>query len=355
MNPKHLVILILPLILLNCKEENIPLYVGTYTSGDSEGIYKFDFNKETGELSNRHLAVATENPSFITYSPNKKVIYAVGEGQSSAVTAFKRNTDGSLSFINSESSQGKGPCHVNVNELGNKAVVSNYGGGTISIHSLSDSGSIEKAPQVFNHNEAGEKPAHAHSAQFRNDDLFVSDLGRNRLYHYKLNNDIYKLESESIVKIEGNPGPRHFSITKDGNFMYIINEYGGSITSVKKTDSGFEQIDHDSTLDENYKGPNKCADIHLSKDERFLYGSNRGENSIAVFKRDVNTGTINKIQNISVHGDWPRNFTIDPTGKFLLVANKKSNNIAIFNIDSATGKLSFYQDFKAPEPVCLLF
>ncbi|MEP3838147.1 MAG: lactonase family protein [Algibacter sp.] len=355
MNAKQLILLIVPLVLLNCKPQTTTLYVGTYTKGDSEGIYKFDFNMETGELSNRQLAVAVANPSFISFSPNKKVIYAVGEGQSSAITAFKLNEDGSLTLINSENSNGKGPCHVDINEFGRKAVVSNYGGGTISIYALNENGSLNKASQIFNHNEAGEKPAHAHSAQFRKDDLFVSDLGRNRLYQYKLNNNVYELESESIIKIEGNPGPRHFSITKDGNFIYMINEYGGSITSVKKTDSGFEQIDFDSTLDVNYTGKNKCADIHLSKDERFLYGSNRGENSIAVFKRDTNNGTIDKIQNISVHGDWPRNFTLDPTGKFLLVANRKSNNIAVFNIDSTTGKLSFLQDFKTPEPVCLLF
>ena len=296
-----------------------------------------------------------ENPSFITFSPNKKNLYAVGEGEASAVTAFKLKEDGTLAFINTESSNGKGPCHVAVNESGNKAVVSNYGGGTISIYSINKNGSLEKASQIFNHNEEGEKPARAHSSQFHKDDLFVSDLGRNRFYHYKLLDNNYQIESESIINIKGNPGPRHFAISKDGNFIYIINEYGGSITSIKKTDFGFEQIDFDSTLDENYTGNNKCADIHLSKDERFLYGSNRGENTIAVFNRNTKTGEIERIQNTSVHGDWPRNFTIDPTGKFLLVANKKSQNIAVFSIDKTSGKLTFLHDVKAPEPVCLLF
>ena len=142
---------------------------------------------------------------------------------------------------------------------------------------------------------------------------------------------------------------------KIGDYIYIINEYGGSVTSVKRTETGFEQIDYDSTLDENYKGRNSCADIHLSKDERFLYGSNRGENSIVVFKRNKLDGTIEKIQTAPVHGDWPRNFTIDPTGKFVLVANQKSNNISVFSIDLASGILTFLHDVKLPSPVCLLF
>lgn len=351
----RLFILIPILFLFNCQNQKVSMYVGTYTNGESKGIYKFDFNTETGELSNRQLAVAVQNPSFIAFTPNKKYLFAVSEGKKSTITAFKLKEDGTLELINSESSNGKGPCHVAVNESGDKAVVSNYGGGTLSIYSINENGSLEKASQIFNHNQEGEKPARAHSSQFHKDDLFVSDLGRNRLYQYKLVGNNYKIESESIINIEGNPGPRHFSVTENGKFIYIINEYGGSITSVKKTDSGFEQNDFDSTLDENYKGINKCADVHLSRDERFLYGSNRGENTIAVFKRNTTTGKIDKIQNISVHGDWPRNFTLDPTGKFMLVANQRSHNISVFSINIFSGKLKFLHEVKSPSPVCLKF
>ena len=342
-------------MLLNCKAQIAPLYVGTYTNGDSEGIYKLDFNTETGELNNKTLAVATQNPSFITFSPNKNFLYAVGEGETSAVTAFKLNEDGTLKLINSESSNGKGPCHVALNELGDKAVVSNYGGGTISIYSINENGSLEKASQIFNHNEDNEKPARAHSAKFYKDDLFVSDLGRNRFYQYKLVDNTYQLESNSIINIEGNPGPRHFSISKDGSFIYIINEYGGSITSIERTDSGFKQIDFDSVLSDPNAEKSWSADIHLSKNERFLYGSDRVENTIAVFKRDKTTGSIVKIHNISVNGEGPRNFILDPTGKFLLVANQYSENISVFIVDKTTGTLQFLHDVKVPTPVCLLF
>ncbi|GAL67775.1 lactonase family protein [Jejuia pallidilutea] len=354
MKPKHFILLVIPIVFLNCKSPNIALYVGTYTKGDSEGIYRLDFNTKTGILSNLQLSVATDNPSFLTYSPDRTYMYSTNGTGNGFLSSYKVNNDGSLTILNRVSSEGKGPCHISINNKGTKIAISNYGGGTVSIYPIHTDGSLKEASQVFNHNTNNET-SHVHSAQFFKDDLFVADLGRNAIYQYVLNNDAYKLKHEAIVKTTGNPGPRHFALTKDVNYIYVINEYGASITSIKRTENGFELIDEDNTLEPTFKGFNKCADIHLSKDERFLYGSNRGENTIAVFKRDITTGNIERIQNISVHGDWPRNFTIDPTGKFLLVANRNTQNIAVFSIDNTSGKLSFLHDVKVPEPVCLLF
>lgn len=340
--------------LLNIKCQNIPLYVGTYTNGDSEGIYQFQFNTETGELNTKSLAVSTENPSFITFSADKKYIYSVSEGSTSAVSSFKVVEDGSLKLVNSVSSNGKGPCHVSINQLGDKAVVSNYGGGTVSIYNINDDGSLNDAHQIFNHN-VDSIVSHAHSAQFFKNQLYVSDLGKNGVYNYELENENYSLVNSSIVNMTENAGPRHFSLTKDGQFIYIINEYANTITSGKKAGNSFELLQDISTLDDHFKEKSYCADIHLSENEDFLYGSNRGENSIVVFKRDIKTGILDKIQNISVHGDWPRNFTLDPTGKFLLVANQKSHNISVFKIDKKSGKLNFLHSVELPSPVCLLF
>ncbi|MEW4925702.1 lactonase family protein [Algibacter sp. 2305UL17-15] len=340
------------LTFLSCKAQITSLYVGTYTKGESEGIYKLDFNTKTGELSNKRLAIHIDDPSFLTYSPNREFLYSVNG--SGFLSSYKINEDGSLSLLTRVSSEGRGPCHIAINEKGDKVVVSNYGAGTVSIYPVKEDGSLGEASQVFNHNK-GDNPARAHSAQFHNNDLYVADLGNNAVFNYVLEGNEYKLKSDNIIKMEGNPGPRHFAVTKDDQFIYVINEYGGSIVSIKKTKEGFEQIDFDLTLDENYNGQISCADIHLSEDERFLYGSNRGENSIAVFERNIKTGKINRIQNMSVHGDWPRNFTLDPTGKFLLAANRKSNNISVFKIDTETGKLSFLHAIDLPSPVCLLF
>ncbi|MFL1012528.1 lactonase family protein [Flavisericum labens] len=338
--------------------QNIPLYVGTFTDEDSEGIYRYEFNTENGQITNETLAMSIESPNFLAYSPNRKFMYSVNRSSNSEksdyVTAYKINNDGTLTLINMANSHGKSPCHIAVNESGTKVVVSNYNGGTVSLYNINNAGALSEATQVFDHNIDNEK-SHAHSAQIFKNDLFVADLGRNAVYHYQLKNNQYELANPKIVDMPDNPGPRHFSISENGKFIYIINEYGSSINSVKKTKKGFKKIDFDTTLSDDYQGKNSCADIHLSNNERFLYGSNRGENSICVFKRNIRNGKIKKIQNISVHGNWPRNFTLDPSGKFLLAANRKSNNISVFKVNQKNGTLSFLHDIKSPTPVCLLF
>ncbi len=342
------------LIFMSCKSQITPLYVGTYTDGYSEGIYKLDFNQSTGELNNLQLAVSTQNPSFIAYSRNRRYIYAVNENLGGSVSSFKIKENGHLNFLNKVSSNGENPCHISINKQGNKAVVSNYSSGSASIYSIARDGKLNEASQIFNYNTE-EKVSHAHSAQFFRDELYISDLGTNSLYQYKLKGNTYELTLPTVVEMPENPGPRHFTITKNGQYIYVINEYGNSVRSIKRTENGFKQIDYDNTLDENYKGESFCADIHLSRNELYLYGSNRGENSIVVFKRNKLDGSIEKIQTVPVHGNWPRNFTLDPSGKFLLVANKKSQNISVFKINPSTGKLSFLNDVKVPRPVCLLF
>lgn len=349
-------LLIVLLTFLSCKQEQtIPLYIGTYTSGNSEGIYKLQFNTETGELKNLSLTATIDDPSFITYSPNRKYIYAVGEGGDGTISAFTVEDTGKLQLINKVKSHGGAPCYVSTNPEGNKLATSNYVGGNMVLYSINEDGSINEASQVFDHNSPEQK-SHVHSAQFFENNLFVADLGRNAMYLYeKESTNNYKLKDSSIVKLTKNAGPRHFTLTNNGEFIYIINEYASTITTAKKVGDNYELINHESTLNSNYTGENACADIHLSQDESFLYGSNRGENSIAVFKRNTETGIIKKIQNISVHGDWPRNFTLDPSGNFLLVANKKSSNISVFSVDASSGKLSFLNDVAVPNPVCLLF
>ncbi|SFZ89562.1 6-phosphogluconolactonase [Flaviramulus basaltis] len=351
------ILLLVTIVFFSCKQQtkSIPLYIGTYTSGDSEGIYKLLFNTETGELKDLSLAATIDNPSFITYSPNKKNIYAVGEGDDGTVSSFKVEEAGTLQLINKVKSHGGAPCHISTNKEGNKLATSNYVGGNMALYDIKEDGSLNEASQVFDHNSLEQK-SHVHSAQFYKNNLFVADLGRNAMYLYKKeSNNNYKLKDSSIVKFTKNAGPRHFALTNNGDFIYIINEYASTITTAKKVGDSYELINHTSTLSKDYSGENSCADIHLSKNERFIYGSNRGENSIAVFKRNTETGTIEKIQNVPVHGDWPRNFTLDPTGKFLLVANKKSSNISVFSVDASSGELSFLNDIALPNPVCLLF
>jgi len=329
------------------------MYVGTYTGADSDGIYCYDFNTETGELRNKKLIAKTENPSFLTLSSNKKYLFSVSEnGENSSINAFLVDKNGMLNFINQVSSNGANPCHVQLNKNNTKAVISNYSGGTISIYNIEKNGIVSEAFQVLNHNTET-KTSHAHSAKFLKKNLFVADLGRDFLAHYVENDQVYGIKEN--IEMEAGAGPRHFEISKKGKFIYVINELNSSISVLKKDENNYSNIQNISTLDDDFKGESYCADIHLSKNERFLYGSNRGENSIVVFKRDKKNGTLQKIQNISVNGDWPRNFTLAPNGKFLLAANQKSKNISVYKVNKKTGELSFLYSLEAPTPVCLLF
>ncbi|UMB59620.1 lactonase family protein [Lutibacter sp. A80] len=333
--------------------QNVRMYVGTYTDGDSEGIYMYNFNTKTGELSEKNLAIEAVNPSFITFSKDKKQLYAVSESnQGSTLSAYNITNNGTLSLINKVTSGGKGPCHVQLNKKGDKAVVSNYGGGTFAVFNIEKDGSLQEAYQIFDHNIETQK-AHTHSAKFLDTNLFVADLGRDFLAHYVENEGNYSLKEN--YKMEAGAGPRHFEISKKGAFIYVINELNSTVTVLKKIKNSYKNIQTISTLSNSFEGESFCADIHLSKNEKFIYGSNRGENSIVVFKRNKKNGTLQKIQNISVSGDWPRNFTLAPNGKFLLVANKKSKNISVYKVNKKNGELTFLHSINAPTPVCLLF
>ncbi|NOR28893.1 MAG: beta-propeller fold lactonase family protein [Lutibacter sp.] len=336
--------------------QNIPLYLGTYTDEKSEGIYYYNFNTKTGEISDQKLVATLNNPSFLSYSSNRKFLYAVSEvnnfsnTNSGFVSAFSVVKNGELQFINSVSSNGAHPCHIEVNSK--NVAISNYSGGTISIHKIGGNGEIKPANQILNHNTV-KKKSHAHSTQFFKNDLFVADLGRNFLAHYSKEDSNFVLNENYLMGKKS--GPRHFKITKNGNFIYVINEYSSTISVLKNSKHQYKKIQNISTLDTNFKDENSCADIHLSNDENYVYGSNRGENSMVVFKRNAINGTLKKIQTISVEGDWPRNFTIAPNGQFLLVANQKSKNISVYKVASKTGKLSYLQSVQVPTPVCLLF
>jgi 6-phosphogluconolactonase len=333
--------------------QNITLYIGTYTGENSQGIYTYNFNTKTGELSNKKLAIKAVNPSFLTFSKNKKTLYAVSENNDkSSVSSYSVTNNGELTLINTVNSIGNGPCHIQLNKQGDNAVVSNYGGGNFAVFNINKNGSLQQASQVIDHNVESNK-AHTHSAKFLGTNLFVADLGRNFLAHYFEKQDGYALKD--YYKMEAGAGPRHFEISKKGLYIYVINELNSTVSVLKKDENSYTNIQNISTLSNGFSGESYCADIHLSKNEKFIYGSNRGENTIVVFKRNKKDGTLNKIQNISVSGDWPRNFTLAPNGKFLLVANQRSKNISVYKVHKNSGKLSFLSSTKAPTPVCLLF
>ena len=340
--------------------QNIPLYVGTYTDADSEGIYLYDFNLKTGELTHKKLAVEAVNPSYIAFSSDKKFLYSVGEVdnfegvKSGFVNSYSVSKDGTLQFINKVSSNGAHPCHIQLNKDNSKVAVSNYTGGTVSLHLLSKNGEITPATQVIDHNK-GAKQSHAHSAKFFKNNLFIADLGLSIFSQYQLANTDHKYLLKANYEVENNAGPRHFEVSKKGKFIYVINELNSTISVLKQQKDNYVFVQNISTLDTGFDGKSFCADIHLSPDGRFLYGSNRGENSLASFKINQKSGKLQKMQTIGTNGNWPRNFTLSPNGNYLLAANQRSKNISVFSVNKNSGNLTFLHSIDSPTPSCLLF
>ena len=340
-------------------EETYSLFVGTYTNGDSEGIYKLNFNAVSGALDSMKLMVKLPNPSFLTFSSNKQHLYAVQEtadfdSLGGGVTAFEFE-NGLLKELNSKGSGGAHPCHIAVSGEGQVAV-SNYTGGNLAVFDVETNGSLG-VRQLIDHKVLDTtKAPHVHKAHFNEDGLFASDLGLDGIKRYINNDSFWEAAHQASIDLPEGAGPRHFVFNTDRSFLYGINELNATITVFERDDEGsYSPIQTENTLAPDWDGGKSCADIHLSPDGRFLYGSNRGENTIVIFSVDKTTGEINLVGRESVRGDWPRNFTLDPSGNFLLVANERSNNISVFKRDSEKGTLEFLNEIKIGAPVCLVF
>ena len=337
------------------------LFVGTYTENGSEGIYSYAFDANTGALTHKKLAAPMGNPSFLKISSNKKYLYAVEEtdaydGSSGAVVAFEILAD-SLNKINEGKTLGAHPCHIGISVDGKFLSTSNYTGGSVAIFKLGGKGELMPNPQFIDHKVLDSaNTSHAHSAQFTKEELFVADLGLDAVLRYALKDDKWVPYQQPPLEMASKAGPRHFTFDQEGKFLYVINELNSTITVLeRKADYSYTKLETQSTLAADFDGESFCADIHLSKDGKFLYGSNRGENTIVIFKVDQANGKLNLVGRESVKGDWPRNFGLDPSGNFLLVANQRSNNITVYRRNADEGTLGFLHELEMPSPVCLEF
>ncbi|MGB5499469.1 MAG: lactonase family protein [Maribacter sp.] len=341
--------------------KNTILFVGTYTENGSDGIYSYAFDANTGALTHKKLAAPMGNPSFLKISPDKKFLYAVEEtdaynGSSGGVAAFSI-ASGILTKINSDATVGAHPCHIGLSEDGRFMAASSYTGGSVTIFKLGENGELRPNPQFIDHKVLDTtKISHAHSAKFIQDELFVADLGLDAIKRYTLKEDSIVSSEQASLDLPLKAGPRHFTFGQEGNYLYVINELNSTITVFKRmADNTYTALETQSTLASDFGGESYCADLHLSKDGKFLYGSNRGENTIVIFKVDQANGKLNLVGRESVKGDWPRNFGMDPSGNFLLVANQRSNNITAYRRNSDYGTLSFLYQLELPSPVCLEF
>jgi len=348
--------------------------VGTYTlpPGKAEGIYIYRMNLESGELT-RLNSVATVNPSYLVLDGSKRHLYAVNEvadlGGASAggVSAFAINgPTGGLQFLNQQSSLGADPCYVTIDASGKFVLVANYTGGNLSVLPIKHDGSLGPATDHIQHEGSSvhenQKGPHAHCIilDSANRHALAADLGVDKVMIYRFDRAMGKLKpaNPQSASLKPGAGPRHLAFHPSGKYLYVINEIDSTISafSYNGTNGALTPLQTVSTLPKDFSGKNDCADVHVSPSGRFLYGSNRGHDSIVVFAIDNRTGTLTYVENVPTQGKTPRNFTLDPTGKFLLAANQNSDTVVTFRIDPASGRLKpTGQVTQIPTPVCLKF
>ncbi|MFN7921165.1 MAG: lactonase family protein [Bryobacteraceae bacterium] len=357
---------------LAAKSGEYLMYVGTYTRNDSKGIYVYKFDTATGKATSIGLAAEYPNPSFVTIHPNRRFLYAVSEvdnynGQKSgAVAAFSIDkTSGKLTKINEMSTKGTIPCHLVVDKTQRNLIVVNYGSGSTTVYPLNADGSLKEPSSFIQHqgsstDRSRQQGPHAHSVNLSKDNRFavVADLGLDEVKVYKFDAAAGKIEPGEVAKVKPGSGPRHFNFHPSQKYAYVINEMASTVTAFRydKANGKLTEMQTLSTVPAGNTTRNSTAEVLVHPSGKFVYGSNRGHNSIAVFQVDRSNGKLTHVDNTPTQGKTPRNFAIDPSGKFLLAENQDSSTIVIFRIDQSTGKLTPTGDvLQQPIPVCIRF
>jgi len=370
---KILNFIIVLLLLAGCqmnknetKQENntYSFYLGTYTNKDSQGIYKYLLQKD-GSLKRIGLVAISENPAFLAMSTDKKYLLAVNEinnDGAGTVESFLIKDD-SLALISRRSSGGAHPCFITVNEMG-FVLVTNYTGGNVSLLGLNKDGELSPLLDVQTHSGSGvdknQQTSHAHSAWFEpfDNSIICVDKGTNELWFSQLDTSLQKLipSDPQTLKMEPGAGPRHLVIHPNGRWIYVLNELNNTVTLVQKSDDGnYIKDESFSTLPIGFTESSICADIKISSDGKFVYASNRGHNSIAIFDVNANNGFLNLVGHQPSLGNAPRNISLSPDDNFLLAANRHTNNIVSFKRDKITGLLKEVDQIEAPTPACIVF
>ena len=347
------------------------VYAGTYTRGDSRGIYAFHFDTSSGRLSGPTLAAETLNPSFLAQSPNHKFLYAVNEGGQggNTVSAFAMDAKtGKLTPLNAVSSQGSGPCHLALDATGRWLVVANYNNGTMALLPVHEDGTLGEAKQVEKHEGSSVTPQrqrgpHAHCVVFSPDNRFLllADLGLDKIFIYRFDATAGTLTANApaAAQLTAGAGVRHMAFHPNGRVLYSINELGNTVTAFhyEPKEGTLDTFQYVSTLPESFKGTSSTAEIAVNRAGTRLYGSNRGLDSIALFAIDGSRLTLSPLDDTPTLGKNPRHFTLDPSGNFLLVANQDTSDIVVFRVHPRSGQLApVGKPVKgAAFPVCLLF
>ena len=350
------------------------IFVGTYTNKDgaSQGIYAVHFNPATGEFTGLTLAAETRNPTFLEMNPNGRVLYALGEGAFNGQTggaAVAFNFDiatGKLSPLNTEPTDGQGCAHLKVDATGRTLILASYNGGDVTAFPLDATGRIGTHSSKVNQtgklgpNSGRQDKPHPHSITISPDNRFayVCDLGLDKIFCYRLDPAAATLTASSEAASLPGAGPRHSKFSADGKFFYVVNELNGTVATYACTPAlgTLAPLQSIPTLPADFKGENTCAEIRLSSDGQYVYASNRGHDSLAVYARDQTKGTLTLLEIVPCGGKHPRNFNLTPDGRWLICANRDTNNMVSFRIDEKTGRLTpSGHSVTIPTPVCVLF
>jgi 6-phosphogluconolactonase len=349
------------------------VFIGTYTGRTSEGIYLSRLDLKTGELSAPRLVGKLPNPSFLAIHPSRKFLYAVSEiddfqgKKTGAIAALQIDPKtGDLTLLNKQPSKGAGPCHVVVDAAGEHVLAANYSGGSVVALPIEPSGALREASGFVQHEGTSVNPdrqegPHAHSINLdrANRFAFAADLGLDKVLIYRFDGKGGTLAANDPPHVEVTPGagPRHFAFHPSGKFAYVINELDLTITAFAYDGErgALTVIDSQPTLPAGASREGaSTAEVQVHPSGKFVYGSNRGHHSIAIFQVDEQTGKLTPAGHALTRGKTPRNFAVDPTGQFLLAGNQDSDTIAVFRIDQSTGALTpVGEPVAAPMPVCL--
>lgn len=350
------------------------VYVGTYSQRGSQGIYVYRYDAGTGQMTPLGVAAQTKDPSFLVIHPNRKWLYAVNEGQtykgqaSGGVSAFAIDrATGKLAFLNEVASRGTDPCYIALDRTGKFALVANYSSGSVAVFPVLADGRLGEASAFDQHqgsgpNHARQEGPHAHWIDLSPDNRFAlnADLGLDEILVYRFDAAKGSLTPNDppFAKVDPGAGPRHIAFAPSGKFVYVISEIKATITSFSYDPKNgvLKKLEVVPTLPPDFKGENTSAEIVIHPNGRFLYVSNRGHDSIALFAIDPKSGRLTFVAYTPTQGKEPRNFEIDPSGTRLFVANQESDNIVEFQIDPKSGRLTpTGQEFKVSAPVCIRF
>ena len=340
-------------------------YVGTYTGpGRGEGIYIF--RAQNGRLTPLQTVSGVVSPSFLALHPNGKTLYAVNEAEGhEAVSAFRVGSDGQLAALNTQPSHGTSPCYVSLHPAGKCVLVANYGNGIVSVFPVAEDGSLREASHVHQHEGSStnrrQAGPHAHSILMDPTGRFVlsADLGCDRVFVYRLDAGSGRLTPNEIpfAQVSSGAGPRHIAFHPSGKLAFVNNEIDSTVTSFTwDAERGALHVnDTRSTLPEDFTERNSTAQVAVHPNGKFLYVSNRGHDSIAIFGVDEDRGKLRPLGHQSTQGKTPRNFNLDPTGAFLYAANQNTGTITTFSVSGDTGELTpTGHTTEVPAPVCVL-